>query len=503
MPDPHQHPATSHLRQLKAFYDVFTARGIRIKEEGPAGDRARAVVSARGYTPYRGPEKDAAPGRTLDAGLADIEAVEPRLLSLASPGAKRAGSFVRWVVRASDGVPGGGWVMPRHSVLPDLENPMAQLRPHKKGGISQGPPRRHSHGQAFRLWHRRSRKWVPLTISRERHETGAEHVQPDGQPVQIEHYDPATGKGYHAHPRLAKYVLPPDDGTESKRLDRNPLTTDEDFRIADVVFFVIEGVLKTDAITAAGEAAFGVPSVTLWRAEPETDDMEGWPLPTELERFIEHAIRGPIVIVPDADWRQKEDVILQAVECRDFLEELGCVVTIAAPPVSAGQKGVDDYLGQVTGASPRLLEIVEWETPPGLADFDAAYRAAREGIPGRNPADRDLAILRALIRYSSADGYARRARKPIIRSLHREAIGAPPRGWEWLGEAIDRLEKAGAFSVVEPQKTEEFTRPDGQLGFRTPPPIIQLAPALRWEAGEPRTVSEWLTSFSTTISVSA
>jgi Helix-turn-helix domain len=121
----------------------------------------------------------------------------------------------------------------------------------------------------------------------------------------------------HFHRRKAKYVLPP--GSHGKRLD---VPDPERILRADRVFFVIEGSLKTDAIRSTGEAAFGVPSVTLWDA-PELGD------------FIRamNLREKQVVIVPDADWCNNPLVIAQAMLCFVYLLDRGVGrALVAAPP---------------------------------------------------------------------------------------------------------------------------------------------------------------------------
>ena len=160
------------------------------------------------------------------------------------------------------------------------------------------------------------------------------------------HADGKHPQGLHFHRRAAKYVLPP--GAHGKRLD---VPMPQRVLEAEIVFFVIEGSLKTDAILSMGAAAFGVPSVTLWDAP-------------ELDEFID-AMRlrdKPLVIVPDADWVSNPLVVTQAMLCRTYLRDRGVYAVIAAPPLANGavvQKGVDDFLA--AGGELDDLSILERE----------------------------------------------------------------------------------------------------------------------------------------------
>ena len=160
------------------------------------------------------------------------------------------------------------------------------------------------------------------------------------------HADGRRPQGLHFHRRAAKYVLPP--GAHGKRLD---VPMPQRVLEAEIVFFVIEGSPKTDAILSTGAAAFGVPSVTLWDAP-------------ELDEFID-AMRlrdKPVVIVPDADWISNPLVVTQAMLCRTYLRDRGVYAVVAAPPLANGavvQKGVDDFL--VAGGVLDDLSILERE----------------------------------------------------------------------------------------------------------------------------------------------
>jgi hypothetical protein len=151
------------------------------------------------------------------------------------------------------------------------------------------------------------REWLrvrPLPAgARERH---LAKWHPDGN---VEHL--------HSHRRAAKYVLPP--GPHGKRLD---VPDTERIRRAETVFFVIEGSLKTDAIRSQGEAAFGVPSVTLWDA-PELDAFIG---------AMDLKSKTLVVIVPDADWCNNPLVVTQAILAREHLRRWGVRAIVAAPP---------------------------------------------------------------------------------------------------------------------------------------------------------------------------
>jgi hypothetical protein len=161
------------------------------------------------------------------------------------------------------------------------------------------------------------------------------HVNAIGEP-----YDQETGEGehngqpidvVHRHaPREAKYVLL----GEGSRLDLHPLAR----RLlpkAEVVFFVLEGTPKTDAVISAGGVAIGVPSVTCWD--------EG-----ELCAFAHEHLQGKtVLIVPDADWATNWQVERQALKIRTLLRRRAIEAHVCAPPHDGlpFYKGIDDHLG--------------------------------------------------------------------------------------------------------------------------------------------------------------
>lgn len=195
----------------------------------------------------------------------------------------------------------------------------------------------------------------------------------------------------HEHWHEAKYLFPPSprfsktvtwidkDGISQSRTYRVKDPTTNYAKRLDVhphaiplirerqrVFFVIEGCLKADAILSQGEAAFSVPSVTLWDAP-------------ELAAFATEYLLGKfIVIVPDADWQRNGAVITQALLARTFLRRLGMEAVVAAPPVDSGHKGVDDFLAG--GGAVDDLIVLGREKPDGLVGFPTLTRYTHEPI---------------------------------------------------------------------------------------------------------------------------
>ena len=181
-------------------------------------------------------------------------------------------------------------------------------------------------------------------------------------------YDPATGEGthngqpfdgVHKHaPHASKYLNLSRPGGAS-RIDLHPwaLAALPD---ADVVFFVIEGTPKTDAVISAGGVAFGVPSVTTWDA-------------AELARFAAEYLQGKTVRVgPDADWFTNWQVERHALKVRTILRRLDIDAYVCAPPHDAIPflKGVDDFLA----ANHTLDEMVTMGLEPPIDLIREAVR---------------------------------------------------------------------------------------------------------------------------------
>jgi hypothetical protein len=242
----------------------------------------------------------------------------------------------------------GGWVMPKHHI-PGTEPMPPQLRPDVEV-ILDPRPIWHFHSSASYVspWPtfppeagvKLAGRGLPVDrvmLGRE----GAAHVARDrgGEP-----YDPETGTGEHkgvpvdkVHPHapsVAKYLLL-GDREDTVRIDLHPVALERLSQV-EAVFAVLEGGPKTDAILSTGACAFGVPSVTCWDAD-------------ELLAFAHEYLRDKaILIVPDADWYEKDEVARQATRVRTLLRRRGFKWSyVVAPPYDAADyhKGIDDYLG--------------------------------------------------------------------------------------------------------------------------------------------------------------
>lgn len=157
------------------------------------------------------------------------------------------------------------------------------------------------------------------------------------------------------------------DRSLARRLDMHPLAVDL-FAERSVVFFVIEGCIKSDAVLSQREAVFSVPSVSLWQALPELEDFANLYLPGKTT-----------IIVPDMDWAENDQVIRQARLCQTFLERRGFAAHVAAPPIAAGHKGIDDFLGVGRGCLDDLA-VLDRVPGPDWDDWWADFRARNPKI---------------------------------------------------------------------------------------------------------------------------
>jgi hypothetical protein len=210
---------------------------------------------------------------------------------------------------------------------------------------------------------------------------------------------------------------------------------------------VIEGSLKTDAILSQGEAAFGVPSVTLWDTP-------------ELDAFLIAMNLGSkqVVIVPDADWFTNGMVSSQAWRLRSYLHKRGIDAVVAAPPLLDGEievdpvigklKGVDDYLA--AGRSLDALAVLDRK-----CDSEVAWRALERHAFSTTQFVRAHQALTTLPLYANGKGELPKNLKACAKMLGRSRTFAQA--------ALIDLERVGAISV------------EGSLeaGFKCPPHIGQ------------------------------
>jgi hypothetical protein len=234
------------------------------------------------------------------------------------------------------------------------------------------------------------------------------------------HHDGAEVAGLHAHEKRVKDPTAP---SMAKRIDVHPLAV-QPIIDSEVVYFVIEGCIKADAILAAGGPVFSVPSVSLWDCD-------------ELARFAHSYLVGKtVVIVPDADWNANDLVKNQARMAQAALSRLGVARThIASPPSSHGHsstKGVDDFIG--AGGRLEDLIVIDSEPPAGLHQYVARHSLRSDR------ARRDEGVLWALSAYSGPTGVFCASLRTLARVL-----GVSPMG---VSRAVRGLEEIGALTVT-------------------------------------------------------
>lgn len=263
------------------------------------------------------------------------------------------------------------------------------------------------------------------------------------------HHGGASVAGPHSHEIRVKDPL---GAPMARRIDVHPLAVGP-LLDSPVVFFVIEGCIKADAVLADGGAVFSVPSVSLWEAD-------------ELAGFADAYLADKtVIIVPDADWHENDAVISHARMCQNSLRRLGVPRThIAAPPPTFNgkkTKGVDDFIG--AGGHLEDLRVIDCEPPEALAGLTHG-RTLR-----RDRAHRDAEVMVALSTYTGPDGRFSAPLRTLARVLGANVMS--------VSRAIGDLQEWGAVEVSGDLSTRRgwFTR---QYDWTERPEII-VAPELR------------------------
>jgi hypothetical protein len=194
---------------------------------------------------------------------------------------------------------------------------------------------------------------------------------------------------------------------------------------ADVVFFGIEANYKADAILTAGEAVFSVPACWQFKA-PELADFAA--------RYLQDKL---VVVVPDADWSTKPNVIQAALRCQEHLSLFNVESLIAAPPLEwfnedpKHHKGIDDYLGPKYGpdggGTMEDLEVIEFGPDPEIVDYMNSWGAVKHNARLTN-----RRVLQALAIDADKAGRVRVSERAI-----GERLGLDHKT---VGAALDRLE---------------------------------------------------------------
>jgi hypothetical protein len=242
----------------------------------------------------------------------------------------------------------------------------------------------------------------------------------------------------------------------AKRLSSHPMGF-ERIAKADFVCFAFEGELKEAALVSAGWATFSCPAVGMWDAP-------------ELDAFVHNHLIGKLVlIIPDSDALQNENVIMQTMLAKERLNFLGALAATVIPTPEQracklhGQKrsdkrGVDDYL-----ADGGRVEDMTWFTrEPGtdLSDWLQEHdkRSPSGRMPRRNRIDHDAVILRHLTMIANKDGEtgtslhsAARYVRPELEQLRAEEGKPPFKSHEFavvdVERAVERMDKV--YGAIE------------------------------------------------------
>jgi hypothetical protein len=375
----------------------------------------------------------------------DSSADEPwvRELFARIPNAQWGATFGRLLRRAEI----GGIIIPKHPV-PGCAPFFAQLRPNRDDQHpvpELWPPRKHDHDHDRPSETADGRKYFKSRAlrgkAREWH-VGGKHGHDGIARYGKDEFMRADVMGEHEHPRDAKYLLAPapwehyveshahSDRTtirhlESRRyaaehaaagqligdtpillgehmhnkrrkkkgleqrLDVHPQSLRMLEEGAERAFFSIEGSIKADALLSAGEAAFAVPSITMWPA-------------LELERFAHEYLAGRrVYVVPDADWEDNPMVAFQAFVCCDVLKRHGVDAKVAASPGTYGAKGIDDFIA--ANGDVDDMVVVSRELTPEFHRWAASVRHDRS-LGAVNQRERAVDVTRFLALHADDDG---------------------------------------------------------------------------------------------------
>jgi hypothetical protein len=269
-------------------------------------------------------------------------------------------------------------------------------------------------------------------------------MNPERRVKHVEH-DHAGLDVVGKHPHISRVS---DDGVNyAARVDVHPLAYrrfGERFEKATRVFFVIEGCLKSDSMLSAGEAVFSVPSVTLW----------GTPY-DDLEKVAASLLQGQrVVVVADADWYAKHEVLTQAILCRSFLRKLGISTLVSAPPINSGHKGWDDFRGK-GGGEPDDLVVMDRELSPRIDSWAAQQPSTNK--KDRDKIDRNVGVLKALALHAGTrrrgrdddedDGVLYRSTRSFARILdiHEDTVDS----------ALEDLAHSGAIEIAGSLETRD------------------------------------------------
>jgi hypothetical protein len=235
-------------------------------------------------------------------------------------------------------------------------------------------------------------------------------------------HDGVDVEGLHWHTERKK----PTDSGMARRIDLHPMAVLPLIQ-SPVVFFVIEGCFKADAILSAGHAAFSVPAVGQWGC-PELKDFA-----------VEYLLDKTVVIVPDADWRDNKLVINQAILCQTQLMRLGVdSVYVAAPP--GPLKGVDDFLG--AGGDLNDLIVVSHDPPAEHIEEWVASHSRR-----RDQARRNEWLVFSLSMFTGPSGELKAPLQSVAKVIGMKKV----RAWRsiWDLERLGAVEVTGRLDVKQ------------------------------------------------------
>jgi hypothetical protein len=187
------------------------------------------------------------------------------------------------------------------------------------------------------------------------------------------HKDEDPPEVWEEHPHFSTVKAHTNDAA---RIDVHPWALPL-FKDAEVIFAVMEGCLKADAVLTAirknslNASVYSFPSVTLGNCP-------------ELPHFAAKYLKGKTVIaVLDADWADPSKdgaVENQGRIYQGKLLALGVErVHVSAPPLESGQKGVDDFLGIGKGQLHELV-CIDVEPPKRVVEWVLDHDPSRKQV---------------------------------------------------------------------------------------------------------------------------
>jgi hypothetical protein len=225
----------------------------------------------------------------------------------------------------------------------------------------------------------------------------------------------------------------------ARRLDLHQWAADRLKQGVSVIYFVLEGCIKADAVLSEiirqdlDATVVSVPSVTLWYAGEDGE---------ELEEFAARHLLGKqqVPIVCDSDGARNDRVRTQALLLSSFLRNRGVQnVEIVAPPYPGSRLREKDWRTRVTQHSSGefVFETAGWAVDPDQLDM--------KGKPLLNGVDDHVGAGRGL-------GELKRLGNQVSEEILQWVLDHPRKnmGKSWKADAFDAVALEGICSHAVP-----------------------------------------------------